>query len=401
MTPEDMLENYPAIEDLRGIAKRRIPHFAWEYLDSGTGLERAFARNRQALDEVMFTPEGLKGYGNTDVSTSILNQSYNMPFGIAPVGMTGLMWPGAELMLAKSAAIKNIPYCLSTVACETPEAVGALADGNAWFQLYTFSDQAINADLLKRAADSGFSTLVVTVDVPVPSMRERQRRAGLRVPPKMTPTFLARVAVRPHWALATLAHGKPAFRMMEKYTGFASLEKLAGGGGKVFQLADFISSQRKGGIYKWEDLKKLRDFWRGPIVVKGIMSVEDARGAVTHGMDGIVVSNHGGRQLDAVPSTIEVLPDIARAVKGKTAILFDSGVRTGLDVLRALALGADFVLAGRPYLYGAAALGQKGAEHVSDIIKADLENNMIQLGIKNLSEISRLKPQYPDHWNKS
>ena len=310
-----------------------------------------------------------------------------MPFGIAPVGMSGLMWPGAELMLAKSAAVKNIPYCLSTVACETPEDVGAAAGGNAWFQLYTFSDNAINKDLLKRAADSGFSTLVVTVDVPVPSMRERQRRAGLRVPPKMNPTFLSRVVRRPHWALATLAHGKPAFRMLEKY---------AAGGAKDFQLADFIASQRKGGIYKWEDLKKLRDFWKGPMVVKGIMSVDDAKGAVASGMDGIVVSNHGGRQLDAAPASIQVLPQISKAVRGKTTIMFDSGIRTGLDVLRALALGADFVFAGRPYLYGATAMGQRGAEHVSDILKADLENNMIQLGIKNLSEISRLKPHYPE-----
>ena len=365
-----------------------MPHFAWEYLDSGTGLESALDRNRTALDDVLFTPRGVKGFGTIDLETELFGRKYKVPFGIAPVGMTGLMWPGAELMLASAAASRGMPYCLSTVACETPEEVGKLAGGNAWFQLYTFADDGVNADLLKRAADFGFSTLVVTVDVPVPSMRERQRRAGLSVPVKLTPKFIANVAARPAWALATLSHGKPTFRMLEKYVKSLGGDKA---GNSEVDLAEFMSSQRKGGIYKWEDLAKLRDLWNGPMVVKGILSVQDALDAAANGMDGIVVSNHGGRQLDAAPSPISVLPEIAAAVKGRATVMMDSGIRTGLDVMRALALGADFVFAGRPFLYGAAAMGQEGGELISDILKADLENNMIQLGVKSVADLRALK----------
>lgn len=390
MTPAERMDRYPAVEDLRQIARRRMPHFAWEYLDSGTGLEKAVQRNREALDAVQFTPTGMKGFGAVDLKTSLFGRDYDVPFGIAPVGMTGLMWPGAEFMLAAAAASRNLPYTLSTVACETPEEVGKRANGNAWFQLYTFADQGINADLLKRAADSGFSTLVVTVDVPVPSMRERQRRAGLNVPVKLSPRFLAHVAARPQWALAVAKHGKPTFRMLEKYAAQMKPGQSPGAGGAEVQLAEFIGSQRKGGAFEWEDLVKLRDFWQGPMVVKGILSVDDAKAAVKHGMDGIVVSNHGGRQLDAAPASISVLPEIAQAVGGKTTVLMDSGVRTGLDILRALALGADFVLAGRPFLYGAAAFGQEGGELIADILKADLENNMIQLGMDNIPDLRKL-----------
>ncbi len=381
MTPEQRIEHYPAIEDLRQIAKRRMPHFAWEYLDSGTGLEKAVQRNRDALDKVMITPKGLKGFDKIKLNTSLFGNEYDLPFGISPVGMTGLMWPGAELMLAETARKKNIPYCLSTVGCETPESVGKIAQKNAWFQLYTFADWKINEDLLKRAADSGFSTLVITVDVPIPSMRERQRRAGLRVPPKITPQFLMEVAKRPAWALATLKHGKPAFRMLQKY---ASSEDMR-------ELTKFIASQRIGGAYMWKDLIRFREIWKGPIVIKGLLDVADAKQAIEHGMDAIVVSNHGGRQFDGAPASISVLPEIADAVNGKVKILFDSGVRTGLDVLRALALGADYVFAGRPFLYGAAAMGQVGGDHVVDILKADLENNMIQLGVNDIADLRNLK----------
>lgn len=380
MTPAERLEHVPAIEDLCRLAKRRMPHFAWEYLDSGTGFETAVQRNRDCLDNVLFKPRGLQGIINPQLSTSLFGRTYDLPFGMAPVGMTGLMWPGAELMLARSAKRTNIPYCLSTVACETPEDVGRTAGENGWFQLYTFADWAINEDLIKRAADSGFSVLVITVDLPAPSMRERQRRAGLRVPPKITPKFIANVLARPAWALATRKRGRPAFRMLEKYVS----------GENMRDLSVFLADQQVGTLYEWKDLARFRKAWKGPIVIKGLLDTEDARCAVEEGADGIVVSNHGGRQFDGAPASISVLPEIAEAVGGKTAILFDSGVRTGLDVLRALALGADFVLCGRPYLYGAAAHGEAGADHVSHILATDLANNMVQLGASSLPELRGL-----------
>jgi len=383
MTAAERIEHYPAIEDLRQIAKRRMPHFAWEYLDSGTGLECAVNRNREELDRVIITPKGLKGASKPKLKMQLFDKTYDLPFGIAPVGMSGLMWPGAEHLLANTAKTKNIPYSLSTVACETPETVGQRAGGNAWYQLYTFADMQINTDLLKRAADSGFSTLLITVDVPIPSMRERQRRAGLRVPPKITPKFLFDVAQRPAWAMATLKHGKPAFRTLEKYAKSDDMQ----------ELTKFISEQRIGGVYQWKDLNKFRDAWKGPIVIKGLLDVADAKKAAEYGMDGIVVSNHGGRQFDAAPASISVLPDIVQAVGGKTKVIFDSGVRTGLDILRATALGADFVMAGRPFLYGAAAMGQEGADHAVDILQADLENNMMQLGIDDIADLKGIPTQ--------
>jgi L-lactate dehydrogenase (cytochrome) len=382
VTPETLLELFPAVEDFKKIAKRRMPHLAWEYLDSGTGRELAVSRNRSALDQINFCPKVLKGSEKPDLSSVIFGQKFDLPFGIAPIGMTGLMWPGAEHMLARSAVSKNIPYCLSTVACETPETVGEIAGANAWFQLYTFDDWRINADLMKRAADAGFSALLITVDVPIPSMRERQRRAGLRVPPATTPRFLLDLCYRPAWVMATLNRGKPGFRMLEKYVDSSEMA----------QLTQFIAKQRMGGSYQWEDIRRFREMWHGPIILKGIMHSKDAELAVQHGLDGIVVSNHGGRQFDGAPASISVLSDLVMTVNGRLSVLFDSGVRTGLDVLRALALGADFVFAGRPFIYGAAAMGQAGTDHIVDIFKSDIENNMIQLGVKSLSELRELTP---------
>ncbi len=377
MTPEERLERYPAIDDLKKIAKKRMPHFAWEFLDSGTGAEAALDRNCKAFSNVTLVPRSLRGSEKPTLGTELFGRSYSLPLGIAPVGLSGLMWPGAEIMLAKAAARQNIPYCLSTVACETPEDVGRAAGANAWFQLYAFADNAINTDLLKRAADSGFSALVITVDVPVPSMRERQRRAGLRMPPKATPKFLLDIARRPGWVSATRKRGRPSFRTLEKYASSADMREITG----------FIAKQRMGAINDWNDIEKFRKLWKGPVIIKGLMSGEDAKQSVELGVDGIVVSNHGGRQMDAAPASISVLPEIVEAVSGKTKILFDSGVRSGLDIARALALGADFVLAGRPFLYGAAALGQEGADHVIDIFRTDLENNMIQLGACSISKL--------------
>lgn len=377
---EARLNRYPSIADLARRARRRIPHFAWEYLDSGTGREVALRRNREALDAVTFLPEGLRGPIEPDLAVRLFGRDYAAPFGVAPIGMTGLMWPDGETMLAEAAAAEAIPYCLSTVACEPLEKIGACAKGNGWFQLYTFADHWVNIDLLKRAADSGFSTLVVTTDVPMPSMRERQRRGGLQMPPKITPRFAYHIATRPAWALATARHGRPSFRGLEKYA-------QSGGG---MGLAEFITSQRASGVFDWPALARLRDHWSGPMVIKGLLSPKDAEMALDHGFEGIVVSNHGGRQFDGAPASISALPAVVDAVGGRIKILFDSGVRSGLDVLRALALGADFVLVGRAFLYGLGALGPIGARHVAHILRTDLANNMCQLGAANLGDLRRL-----------
>ncbi|WP_068118179.1 alpha-hydroxy acid oxidase [Tropicimonas marinistellae] len=373
-----MENRYPSIPYLAERARRRAPFFAWEYLASGTGHEALLKRNRDAMNAVEMVPRILKGRFSLDLSTELFGRRYSVPFGAGPVGLSGLMWPRTEIFLAETAARKNMPYALSTTANESPEVIGPLAAGNGWFQLYTPVDPEIRADLLKRAADSGFTVLVVTVDVPVGSRRERQLVAGVSVPPKFTPATLFRAAIRPTWSLATLRHGIPKFRTLETYF---PTKSFAGAARLVGQVVD--------GRPDWEMLRQLRDMWKGPMVLKGVLSTEDAHLAVEAGVDGIVVSNHGGRQFDAAPPTIEVLPEIVAAVGGKLRILFDSGIESGLDIMRALHLGADFCLLGRGFLYGTAALGARGGDHVYDILRADLETNMIQYGAASIADLRR------------
>ncbi|MEM6497059.1 MAG: alpha-hydroxy acid oxidase [Pseudomonadota bacterium] len=367
---------YPRVSDLADKAYSRIPFFAWEYLNSGTGYDVGAKRNVDAMHDVRLTPKLLQGQFEPNIETELFGQTYAAPFGVAPVGLTGLMWPGAEIILAKTAAKYRIPYSLSTVATETPETIGAVADGMGWFQLYPPRSANIRKDLLERAKESGFTTLLVTADVPTGSTRERQRKAGVAVPPKMTPMMIYRCAIRPRWSLATLMHGTPRFRGVEKYVAAKDLQNMTA----------FIG-QGLGGTLDWDYLGEVRKEWDGPIVVKGLLDHDDVRRAIEEGVDGIGVSNHGSRQTDGAPASIEALPEIKDIVGDQAKIIFDSGIRSGLDIARALALGADFVLCGRAFMYAVAALGEKGGEHVAGLLLDDLVNNMSQLGCKEINEL--------------
>lgn len=371
-----LLDHYPSVEDLRKKARGRIPFFAWEYLDSGTGRDDGAARNMTAMRQVTLTPRFMRGEMTAETKTELFGRTYAAPFGVAPVGLTGLMWPEAENILAKAAAKFRIPYSLSTVATQSPETIGPLADGMGWFQLYPPRDPGIRRDLLQRVKAAGFTTLLVTADVPTGSTRERQRRAGVTVPPKMTPLMIYRCMIRPEWSLATLKAGSPRFKGVAKYASGADLQNMTA----------FIGTGL-GGTLDWAYLEELRNEWDGPIVIKGILSAADAKDALSYGADGIGVSNHGARQCDGTPAAIEALPRIAEVVSGRAPIIFDSGIRTGLDICRALALGADFVLCGRAFMYGVAALGARGGEHVAEMLKTDLENNMVQLGCRTIAEL--------------
>lgn len=372
----NLLNRYPSIEDLRRRAKGRIPHFAWEYIDSGTGADECMRRNRAALQAVTLVPEFMKGAFEPQLTTRLFDTDYAVPFGVSPVGLTALMWPRAERILARAAARHRFPYTLSTAATEAPETIGPLAEGMGWFQLYPPRRTDIRQDLIARARDSGFTTLLVTADVPVASRRERQVRAGVVVPPKITPRMLYRCMVRPTWSLATLVAGSPRFRGLEKYID----------GSDMRDMLSFIG-QELGGSLDWAYLEAVRQEWDGPLVLKGILTTGEAERAAAIGFDGVMVSNHGGRQFDGAPAAIDVLPAIAEAVGQRTKILFDSGVRGGLDIARALALGADFVLMGRAFMYGVAALGRRGGDHVAELLKADLINNMTQLGCATLDQL--------------
>ncbi len=368
--------HYPRISDLAKKAKKRIPHVAWEYLDSGTGDENLLNQNQNAFNSIQFVPRFCKGSLEAETEFTLFGQKYSAPIGIAPVGLTGLMWPKAERYLAQTANRLQIPYCLSTVATETPETVGPLANGMGWFQLYPPKDREVRDSLLQRAKDSGFKVLVVTADVPMASRRERSKKAGLSIPPKITPKLIWQGITRPVWSYYTLRRGLPRLRTVEHYTNNSDMKFVSG----------FVGN-RLGGTLDWEYCRELKETWRGPVVLKGILHPEDAQKAMDIGLDGIYVSNHGARQFNGAITSLQALSEIVETVKGKVPILFDSGIRTGLDAMRALYLGADFVLAGRSFVYGVAALGKYGGDHVADILIDDLRNNMVQLGARNIKEL--------------
>ncbi|MBV1867590.1 MAG: alpha-hydroxy-acid oxidizing protein [Marinosulfonomonas sp.] len=361
---------YPAISDLRARAQRRIPHFAWEFLDSGTGTEDAMARNRSALKNTLLQPGILKGEVAPDLSTQFLGQSLSAPFGIAPVGMSGLMWPDAERLLAQLGAGRSIPYCMSNVSTQTPEHVGPHLGDMGWFQLYAPRDLKIRADMLSRVRDAGFHTLVLTVDVPVASRRERQRRGGLTQPPRLTPRILAQVATCPAWALRVLRYGMPQMRFMQEYSNHSgSLSSTAHIGYLLRTAPD------------WQYLRSLRDEWPGKLIVKGVLQADEAPKLVSEGVDAIWVSNHAGRQFDAAPASLDALGPIRKAVGPDLPLIYDGGIESGLDILRAIALGADLVMLGRAFHYGLGALGERGGAHVADILREDIIANLGQMGI--------------------
>lgn len=359
---------YPALSDLRARARRRLPHFVWEYLDSATGAELVKARNRSALDAIRLTPRVLAGPLSPGLETTLLGQAFSAPFGIAPIGMSGLIWPGAEAALARLAADRRIPYCLSTVATREPEDIGPLAGDMGWFQLYPPADPDIRADILRRARAAGFRVLVLTVDVPAPSRRERQRRADLAIPPKKTPRMIWQAATRPRWALGTLRHGVPRLRLMD---GYLRIDKGA------------PSTAHAGYLLRvnpdWAYVAALRELWDGPLVIKGILRPEDAARARAEGVDAVWVSNHAGRQFDGGPAVAEVLPAIRDAVPD-LPLIADGGVEGGLDMLRLIASGADFVMLGRAWHLALGALGPAGAAHLDHILRDDLISNLHQLG---------------------
>ncbi|MFK7868922.1 MAG: alpha-hydroxy acid oxidase [Roseobacter sp.] len=364
---------YPAIADLRRRAQRRIPKFVWEYLDSGTGHEATKNHNRTALDRIRFAPSILHGEFEPDLSVNLFGASFPLPFGVAPLGMSGLIWPNAEAHLAMAAAKAGLPYCLSTVATQSPEDLAPHLGPQAWFQMYPPRDEGIRRDMLARAKAAGFTGLILTVDVPVASRRERQTRSGLTSPPKLTPRLLMQVAQRPAWALGMAQRGMPHMRMLDKYADAATkgLSPTAHVGYMLRTSPD------------WDYVKWLRDAWDGPFMIKGVLRGEDAEKLTALGVDALWVSNHAGRQFDAAPASIEALPDVRSATS--LPILFDSGVEGGLDILRAWALGADFVMLGRAFHFALAAVGPAGVDHLIDILHKDLVANMGQMGVRDFS----------------
>lgn len=371
-----LMDKYPAISDLEARAKKRIPHFAWEYLDSGTGADEAVRRNNEALAHITLVPQMMKGLFEPSIETELFGVTYSAPIGIAPIGLTGLIWPGADQALPAAAADRRIPYTMSTVATVAPEEAGPAAKGMGWFQLYPPRDRHTREDLLERAASSGFTTMVITADVPTGSRRERQRKAHIRVPPVIGPTLIRDSVVRPAWSMGVLRHGLPRFKCLEKYVDAATMRSTAG----------FVGANL-GGTLSFDYLAEVRESWSGPLVVKGILDPDDAQRCVDNGADAVQVSNHGGRQLDGSIAAIDGLAPVLDRIGDQVPVLFDSGIRSGLDVARAIAVGASFVFCGRAFMFGLAAVGGPGATLVYDILVEDLKNVMSQTGCRTLDEL--------------
>ena len=369
---------YPALSDLKSRARARIPHFVWEYLDSATGSESVLRRNRAALDAVLMQPAALRGEITPDLSCRLLGRDYPQPFGISPVGMSGLVWPDAERILAASAARAQMPYCLSTVATRTPEEVADHIGDQGWFQMYPPRDAGIRRDMLARAKGAGFHTLVLTVDVPAASRRERQTRGGLTQPPRLTPRLALQVARCPSWAFGTLKHGMPRMRLMD---GYAPKEMTGGTLPSTAHIGYLLRAAPD-----WEYLRILREEWQGALILKGVMESEVAAQAQTNDLaDAIWVSNHAGRQFDGAPAALDALRAIRRATT--LPLIFDSGIEGGLDILRALALGADFVMMGRAWHYALGALGADGPDHLVDLLRKDMISNMAQIGARRFADL--------------
>lgn len=365
------------IADLRAIACNRLPRVIFDYIDGGVEDEDGLARNLAAFERVRIVPRYLIDIAERSQATTLFGQRYAHPFGIAPTGLANLSWPGADAALARTATGADIPFVLSTAATTSIEEAAEAAPDHFWFQLYATIDLDIRADLLRRAEEAGAKALMVTVDIPLASKRERDIRNNFILPLRPNVTMGLDAVTHPHWALQLLRHGVPKLEVLAPYAG-----KKAG----AQSLAAYVASQMTQSL-TWDDIKALRKAWRGPLVIKGILSASDAQEAARLGVDGIVISNHGGRQLDAAPAPIEVLSAIREAVGEDLALMLDSGVRRGADIAKALALGADFVFVGRATLYGVAAGGEAGARRALTLLTDELDRCLGQIGCPDVSRL--------------
>lgn len=370
---------YPSVDDLREKAKKRIPRFAFEYLDGGCNEDINIKRNTIEIRDITLKPTYIKDFKSASIKTTLFGETYDAPFGVAPVGLQGLMWPNSPEILAKAANKHNVPFILSTVTTMDIERASELTEGKAWFQLYNPAEDAVRNDILDRAGAAGCPVLVLLCDVPTFGYRPRDFKNGLALPPKMTLANMLQVLGRPSWAMQTLKYGIPTFETLRPYTP----EGL-----NLKQLGKFMDKTFSGRLNE-ERIKPIRDKWKGKLVLKGVASEEDTEQAIRLGFDGIIVSNHGGRQLDAGESTIAPLTRIAAKYKNQITIMMDSGMRSGPDMARSLARGAEFTFMGRSFMYGAAALGKKGGDHTMTILKVQLQQIMDQLGCTQIKDLQQ------------
>ncbi|MFK7899456.1 MAG: alpha-hydroxy-acid oxidizing protein [Cyclobacteriaceae bacterium] len=375
-----MNPKYPDVADLRLQSKKKVPRFAFEYLDGGCNADENLHRNRSELQAIQLMPDYLGKHTKSSMKTELFGHTYDAPFGISPVGLQGLMWPKAPQILAKAAVKHNIPFVLSTVTTASIEEIGKITEGKAWFQLYHPAEDSMRDDIMTRCENAGMDVFMALADVPSFGFRPRDIRNGLAMPPKFSLRNFLQVCKRPEWALRTLFNGQPEFETLKPY-----MPK----GLDLKQLGAFMDKTFSGRL-NVEKLKPIRDKWKGKLVVKGIVNEEDAEKCVKIGVDGIVVSNHGGRQLDIGESTITPLQRLAPKFKDKMKVMVDSGYRSGPDIARGLACGADFTFMGRSFMYGVGALGNEGGDHTISMMKRQLQQVMEQVCCEKVAD-------FPNH----
>ena len=368
------------ISDLRTIARRRVPRGVFEYTDGAAESEISLRRARQLFRDVQFNPSVLRDVADVDTSVSVLGRAAAVPFAFAPTGYTRMMHHDGERAVVRVAERRGIPYALSTMGTTTIEDVAAVApNARRWFQLYVWKDRRVGEDLMTRAHAAGFEALILTVDVPVGGSRLRELRNGFSLPPALTARTILETAMHPAWWLNLLTTSPLTFA------------SLTSSGGTLGEIADKLFDPSM----TIADLEWLRSFWRGPLIIKGVQTVDDARRVVDAGADAIVVSNHGGRQLDRAPVPLRLVPDVLDAVGDRTEVWVDSGVMAGADIVAAIALGARTVLVGRAYLYGLMAGGEPGVDRAADILTREVRRTMQLLGVRSVGDLSPSHVQLP------
>ena len=389
MQPEHvrLKRRFPTALDLRARARRRMPNFAFEYVDGGAGADTGIARNWGAFDAIEMMPR----YGNvvspppTDIE--LFGRAYSAPFGISPIGGPGTGFPGAETYLAKAAQAARVPYTLGVLSAITLERAAKLAPDVLWLQIYRFArnEHKIGLDLVRRAEAAGVHALMLTWDSPVRTTRPREVKSGIMTPFKLTNRLRLDAMTSPPWLYSMMRNGIPRF---------VNLRPYMDGNTSIEASTKFIRAEG-GGAFTWGEIARYRDAWKGPLLLKGVLHPADAERAVGLGLDGLLVTNHGGRQIEALPASIDALPAIAAQVGGRARIIVDSGVRSGIDVARAIAQGADAAFAGKAFLWSLGALGGRGPGHLIDLFKDELSSTLGQLGCHNVHALRAVKVRHP------
>jgi (S)-mandelate dehydrogenase len=387
---------FPSSAFLRRGAPKKVPLFAYEYGDTGAGADVGIAHNWSAFDNIKIVPR----YGSIatppPVDVTLFGKQYSAPIGIAPMGGPSLVWPAADLAMAKAAQAARVPYTLGVAGGATIEQVAEVAGDVFWLQLYRFwkNEHEIGFDLIRRATAAGVNVLALTVDVPARTTRTRESYAGLGGEFKPTPRMIYEMLKRPNWLMALVTKGYPRFATISQYAA-KNLGKTNPTSNETIRFA----RTQMGGIFTWDEIARYRDKWKGPMALKGVLHPEDAEKAVSLGIEGIWVSNHGGRQIEALAPSIDCLPAIVSAVGKKATIVLDSGVRSGQDVMRALALGAQAAFAGKAFLWSVAAMGDDGPVHLIDLMIEELRSSLGQIGAASPAAAREATISHPGAWN--